>query len=159
MKHIQGIYFKYFRFVLKHKWYVLLECFKKGEYIRGISHDNSKFSPDEFIPYARYFYLDFSTLGLDEIEDIKSDFNNAWLLHIHRNPHHWQHWVLHEDCGNCIKLDMPDMYIREMVSDWKGAGKAIHGKDDVIDWYEQNKNNMLLSSPTRYKVKELVAKS
>ncbi len=24
-------------------------------------------------------------------------FNTAWLKHIHRNPHHWQHWVLFED--------------------------------------------------------------
>ncbi|MFR1480703.1 MAG: DUF5662 family protein [Hydrogeniiclostridium mannosilyticum] len=24
-------------------------------------------------------------------------FQRAWLLHIHRNPHHWQHWVLIND--------------------------------------------------------------
>lgn len=51
-------YWKYFKYVIRHKWYVLIECFKKGQYWRGITHDLSKFLPDEFIPYAKYFYAE-----------------------------------------------------------------------------------------------------
>lgn len=29
--------------------------------------------------------------------EVVENFNRAWLLHIHRNPHHWQHWVLIND--------------------------------------------------------------
>lgn len=49
-------YFKYFNYVLRHRWYVFLECVKLGIIWRGIIHDLSKFLPSEFIPYANYFY-------------------------------------------------------------------------------------------------------
>lgn len=53
------IYWKYFKYVLRHKWYVFLACLKYGLIWRGIVHDLSKFKPDEFIAYARFFYGDY----------------------------------------------------------------------------------------------------
>ena len=32
---------------------------------------------------------------------------------------------------------MPRKCVLEMVA-WKGAGMAIHGKDDVLRWYKKN---------------------
>lgn len=49
-------YLKYLRYLLRHKWYVGIECFKRGLYWRGIIHDMSKFRPAEFIPYTNFFY-------------------------------------------------------------------------------------------------------
>ena len=49
-------YLKYLWYVIRHKWYVGIECFKKGLYWQGLVHDSSKLFPSEFIPYARYFY-------------------------------------------------------------------------------------------------------
>ena len=42
----------------------------------------------------------------------------AWLLHIHRNPHHWQYWVLINDNpeeGENL-IEMPYNYIIGLVS-------------------------------------------
>ena len=49
-------YFKYFHYIIRHKWFVFLECYKEGIIWRGITHDLSKFLPSEFFPYANHFY-------------------------------------------------------------------------------------------------------
>jgi hypothetical protein len=51
---------------------------------------------------------------------------------------------------------MPDKYIREMVADWMGAGKAITGKWEVRDWYEKNKHRIRLEKQTRKTTEELI---
>lgn len=48
-------YFHYIWYVLRHKWFVLLECWRHGLYWRGIKHDWSKFLPSELIPYVHFF--------------------------------------------------------------------------------------------------------
>ena len=50
-------YFKYFKYVFKHKFWVMKYCFEDRLYIRGILHDINKFRPSNFIAYANYFYL------------------------------------------------------------------------------------------------------
>ncbi|MCQ4833255.1 DUF5662 family protein, partial [Hungatella sp. SL.1.14] len=58
------------------------------------AHDQSKKEPDEYGPYDIYFYGGNRSYGVVE------DFRKAWLLHIHRNPHHWQYWVLWDEAAN-----------------------------------------------------------
>ena len=154
-------YYKYLKYVLNHKWYVFQECFKVGLIWRGVMHDMSKFRPSEFIPYARYFNGKYFTkeecIRSEKLnyvcrpsqDDIKRDFNIAWLKHIHRNKHHWQYWILREDDGETKVLEMPIKYVFEMISDWRGAGKAIHSKDETLEWYKKNKDKMLLSEEVR----------
>jgi hypothetical protein len=36
----------------------MIECFNQGLIWRGLMHDLSKFLPDEFLPYANFFYPD-----------------------------------------------------------------------------------------------------
>jgi hypothetical protein len=43
-------------YILDHKVNVLIECWKEGLYIQGITHDLSKFSPKEFFSYAKKFF-------------------------------------------------------------------------------------------------------
>lgn len=150
-KHI-----KYLQYIFRHKWYVFLECCKCGLIWQGIIHDWSKFLLDEWIPYANYFY------GGDTRKDRfytpsqgTSEFNYAWLKHQHRNPHHWQHWVLQEDDGGKFAMEMPSKYALEMVCDWRGAGKA-QGHNDTLDWYMRNKNKMILNEFTRNYVEALL---
>ena len=149
------MYLKYLWYVIRHKWFVLKECFKVGLYWRGITHDLSKLRPSEFIPYARYFYSFFGVgwsqekyggCG-DEIarhQEISMAFDRAWLYHIHRNPHHWQFWLLQEDDGSLKKIPMPVKYLKEMLTDWRGAGRAITGKDNTPEWYLENKDKIKL---------------
>lgn len=92
-------YFRYLNYVIRHKWFVFLECCKLGIPYLGIIHDWSKVLPSEFIPYARYFYGekgDNIKKSRDKTGYYKpydtgnSLFDFAWLLHQKRNKHHWQ---------------------------------------------------------------------
>lgn len=69
-------------------------------------HDMSKNTPDEYTPYDNYFYG-------EQTPAIIEAFNRAWLMHIHRNPHHWQYWVLINDepKEGTILIEMPYPYI------------------------------------------------
>lgn len=153
---------KYLKNLLRHKWFVFIEACKLGVPLLGIIHDMSKFLPDEFFSYARY---DFSDDGNNDDKE-RADFDLAWLKHQRRNKHHWQHWLLMNDSGiahydewdNCPcwmkqvePLPMPDRYIREMVADWKGAGRA-YGNPDTVGWYMKNMNKIILHPETEKKV-------
>lgn len=136
-------YLRYLRYLLRHKWYVFLECCKLGIPFRGILHDLSKFYPSEFKPYANYFYGDL------KIPKVSSAFHKAWLYHQKRNKHHWQYWVLHPDRGEPFCIDMPLTYLKEMLADWRGASRAIKGYDDTPSWYQNNKDHIMLSDRSR----------
>lgn len=51
---------------------------------------------------------------------------------------------------------MPEVYIREMVADWIAAGLAQGHGNDVIPWYEKNRERIKLHEDTRKRVEELV---
>lgn len=139
---------KYIKYIAKHKFFVFLECAKLGIPLRGIFHDSSKFLPDEWFPYLENFYG-------EKTDKVKEDFDEAWLRHIHRNPHHHQFWVFREDSGQVKALEMPYKYMLEMVADWRGTGKA-QGFDSVRDWYDKNKLSMHLHPETRGDVERLL---
>ena len=141
----------YGKYVFRHKWYVFQECLKLGVPLWiAILHDWDKFLPDEWMPYAQTFYAD------DGSKQYEADgnFTHAWLLHQNRNKHHWQYWMITWDKGNTECLPMPDVYRREMLADWRGAGRAITGEDNTIDWYTKNRDQMKLHSSTRYWIEE-----
>jgi hypothetical protein len=155
---------KYLKYVLRHKWYVFQECYKAGIPWRGLTHDLSKFLPSEWFPYTEYFYgaekpsvynfhgdcrNQLLIAGYKFKEDVEREFDVAWLHHQKRNLHHWQYWVLQKDDGSQQVLPMPDIYRKEMLCDWRGAGKAIKGFDDTRNWYLTNRNKMLLHPVTR----------
>ena len=168
----------YLRYVLRHKRLVLEECRKRGIPWRGVLHDMSKFSRAEWGPYADYFYGKWPTYAEASAfhrahygsrwtrEWAQRRFDAAWLHHIHRNTHHWQHWLLHEDDGEVKALDMPYACILEMVADWWGANRAIHGPpaddnpllryDGVQAWYRENRDKLILSEWTRWQVERLL---
>ena len=153
-------YISYLRYVICHKWFVFLACWKKGLGWRGLVHDLSKFLPSEFIPYARHFYGPDSHHkdGSHAPKGIKDNaFDFAWLLHQKRNKHHWQWWILSLDDGGNKIIMMKHKYIKEMMCDWQGSSMAQgHGKD-TKKWYMKNKNNMILSPVTRTRI-ELIYK-
>ncbi|MDP2167954.1 MAG: DUF5662 family protein [Thermodesulfovibrionales bacterium] len=143
-------YLKYFVYVVRHKLWVLIECWKVGLFWQGITHDLSKFLPSEFFPYARYFY-GFKIVAVKT----KNDFNRAWGFHQERNPHHWEYWTGQNVDGGAT-LEMHHKYIKEMIADWRGAGMAIHGKDDSLEFYMKNKKRIILGDLTRRHVERLL---
>lgn len=151
MKH-----FKYLIYVIRHKWFVFFECCKQGIPWLGIIHDWSKFRPSEWFPYVEHFYGTGKGIkeGRDETGYYKAGdtgdfaFDFAWLLHQKRNKHHWQWWILPEDDGGTIIFPIPPRYLREMIADWRGAGRA-QSTPDTLAWYLKNKDKMMLDPKTR----------
>jgi hypothetical protein len=130
-------HWQYLCYVLRHKWFVFIECCRLGIPWLGIIHDLSKFLPSEWFPYVEKFY------GNKSIPCVGRDFDYAWLAHQRSNKHHWQAWISIGDKDGVDILEMPDRYRKEMLADWIGAGKA-QGKPDTRAWYEKNKDRIYL---------------
>ena len=165
------MYAKYLWYVVRHKWFVFLECVKLGVPWLGIVHDLSKLLPGEFAPYAKHFYGPDShhkdgshapkgiKTGRDKTGYYKAgdtgdlEFDFAWLLHQKRNRHHWQWWILPEDDGGTKVFDIPDRYRKEMLADWRGAGRA-QGTPNTQAWYLKNRDKMRMHPETREWIEE-----
>ncbi len=163
---------KYFKYLLKHKWYVMVECFKFELTWRGLTHDLSKFSPKEFFPYANFFYgkngaLNKSTNKKNGYckpkETGDPQFDSAWQHHCNTNKHHWQWWVRQNDKAIESILPMQEPYLTEMLCDWVGAGKAqghFSPEDDpflnVRNWYKENSWKIKLHEQTKRTIEERI---
>lgn len=119
-----------------------------------INHDASKEECAEYYAYDDYFY------GNDTAPDVKEAFDYAWLRHIHKNPHHWQYWVLHNDDPNegTIVLDMPYDYVIEMICDWWSFSFKSDDLTEIFNWYKEHKDYILLSDKTRKTVEDILSK-
>lgn len=114
-------------------------------------HDMSKYSEDEYQAYDQYFYGNKSYQAT-------VDFEQAWNLHIHRNPHHWQYWVLIHDDPNkpYTYLPMPSEYIIEMICDWWSFSWRNGNLYEIYSWYEEHKTTMKLDVGTRETVEMIL---
>lgn len=143
---------KYGSYVLRHKWFVFRAGLRTGAPLwRLVIHDWSKMSRGEWGPYVRSFYG-----PQPRTDEVKLAFDQAWLHHQHRNPHHWQHWLLREDNGGLKTLEIPEGFVREMVADWMGAGRAITGKWEVGSWYSKNQEKIELHPSSRALVERII---
>lgn len=154
---------KYASYIIRHKWFVFQAGRLTGaSWWRLLKHDWSKLLPSEWIPYARYFYADreqflenerrFKATGIGLgiwMNEVEESFKRAWLLHLRRNDHHWQYWVLSNDDGTVECLEMPLYVVKEMLADWMGAGRAITGRWECAEWYAKNRDKMMLHPATR----------
>jgi len=140
MKTNEDVYKEYTESLVKH-----IDAVRKFGRKLGIAeeqlqkHDLSKWDEEEFYPYAHWFYGEKEN---DLFHPTK--MLNAWLRHLHLNPHHWQYWMYPDEWipqGADIsygKLKMPEKYVLEMVADWHGASYAYTGSWDIYDWLEKN---------------------
>ena len=80
-------------------------------------HDDSKFSEEEFEPYAQHFFGN----AKDSFE-----FNKAWKHHWTHNEHHPEFW---------LGEDMPYIYILEMICDWGSFGIKKGNLRELSDFY------------------------
>lgn len=168
---------QYVRYLARHKWFVFQAgLITKAPLSRLIIHDWSKVMPQEWFPYMNFFYptkaMKEATDAVENAKkyadaryakelaaatpDRKLAFRLAFNHHLHWNKHHWQYWAISSDDGKTRAQEMPEKFIREMVADWFGAGRAISGKWDADDWYKGHKD-MLLAPKTRRRVEELLA--
>jgi len=162
-------YYKYFKYVITHKFWVMKYCFEDGLYIQGILHDINKFRPSNFYAYANYFYLKEGkgkfvrdkTGYYDASQTGDNLFDLAWHYHQRTNKHHWQYWIMALDNGTFRCLDMPYKYVREMLADWRGAGRAqgtnpTGGWEEVLSYYNSNYHKMHFTEHTRNEVEQII---
>lgn len=114
-------------------------------------HDITKYHSEEYDAYDAYFY------GKNHSKKVLEDFDKAWLHHIHSNEHHWQHWVLIEDdAKEGVKvLDMPYVYIIEMICDWWAFSWMKGDLTEIFSWYAEH-NNIKFSNNTRATVENIL---
>lgn len=123
-------------------------------------HDYSKYDSVEYLYYDHYFYPRqyFGTNSASgRSADVTNQFKRAFLTHIHKNPHHWQYWVLiHDDPGEDFEpLEMPTGYLLEMVCDWMSFGINMGDPGHISEFYLEHKDHILLNRKTR-KLLELI---
>ena len=120
--------------------------------VRVECHDRSKYGPFEYGAYDEYFYG-------DRDED---KFNRAWLHHIHNNEHHWQYWVLIMDDGDTgekgkvVALEMPKVFVWEMVADWWSFSWRSGKLTEIFEWYDSHKDGIILHENTRELVEAIL---
>lgn len=125
-------------------------------------HDKSKYKkiPDvenyydlacEWDAYNDYFYG-------EKTPEVESAFNKAWLAHIHANPHHWQHWLLQHDDEGLEALEMPYVFIIEMIMDWWSFSWKTEKLDEIFEWYNKHKSGIIFNSKTREVVESILDK-
>lgn len=141
MKH----HWHYLKYVLKHKWFVLLEGRKLGVPLwMLIIHDWDKFMPDEWPAYVNRFVRDENN---PDVALVNQDYQMAWHLHQKRNKHHWHWWITPKDDGGIRVLPMKEVHALEMLADWHAMSRAFG--TDVWAWYHQNKDKIILHDDTR----------
>lgn len=125
-----------------------------AEHYVVFAHDQSKSQPDEYEAYDAYFY------GNNRSYAVVEDYQRAWLTHIHRNPHHWQYWVLINDDPNEgeLLLEMPYHYIIEMICDWWSFSWSKGNLLEIFSWYDERKNYIKLHPNTRKQVELILSK-
>lgn len=118
------------------------------------NHDASKTDPEEYDAYDAYFY------GNNRSYSVVQNFKKAWLRHIHNNPHHWQHWILINDepKEGMVVIDMPYIYVVEMICDWWAFSWTKGDLNEIFRWYEDRKDYMKLSANTRISVEYILGK-
>lgn len=131
-----------------------------GDYDRDViwqvvfTHDISKDDPEEYEAYDAYFY------GNNRSHEVVTAYQRAWLRHIQRNEHHWQHWVLINDdpAEGTVALEMPHNYILGMICDWWSFSIEKENLEEIFDWYAEHKDYMLLAPKTRETVEDILSK-
>ncbi len=139
-------YWTYFKYVVRHKWYVGIECWHAKLFLHAITHDLSKFLPTEFIRYARFFYRKDRSKSYKISDESDLDFLTGWNLHQKRNKHHWNYWVSVNRLNEIIPLPMPERYIKQMICDWKGMARKFGGSWQ--EYYSKNKDTFILHEDT-----------
>jgi len=132
---------------------VLFDPFDIYEISENIArHDESKTNPDEYHAYDAYFY------GNNKSFAVVNDFNRAFLYHLHRNPHHWQYWVLTPDSkGEGEKLiEIPIPYIFEMICDWWSFSWRKGDLYEIFNWWDQRKDYIRMHKRSREAVEKIL---
>ena len=150
----------YLKVVLRHKWFVFLACRRLGVPLWiALVHDWRKFLPRQWFPYARNFYEPDGTKRPGNRADSgDKSFQLAWLDH-QRARHHWQAWCVIEDAENgaavLTLLEIPEVYLRERLADWMGAGLA-YDSYKPHEWWTSHRRQICMNEKSKKLLAEIL---
>ena len=139
------------KYVVRHKYYVFMECCKLGIPLTGAFHDIHKFTPGEMLGFEVYdddlSILEDGIFRPAALATKRAD--RAWFIHKRLSKHHWQYWVMPDEDipGRLVISEMPMRYRKEMLADWRGAASAMG--NDVNKWYKKFRSNLIMGPKTR----------
>ena len=150
---------KHFITITKHRWLVMLGCFRIGLYWQGLAHDLSKYSPVEFFNGAKYYQGNRSP-NARERED--KGYSEAWIHHKGRNPHHYEYWTdLNRQTRRYEPIPVPRKYLAEMIMDRRAACMTYEGKAytsaSPLAYHERSLERTLMHPETRRQLEFLLA--
>ncbi len=126
MNIIKGGY-KHFVTITKHRHKVIEHCGKIGILWRGLMHDMSKYSPEEFLQGAKNY---LGTKSPNEGERQEKGYSVAWMHHKGRNKHHFEYWTDYSPVSKMVEpVKMPVIYVKEMFCDRVAASKIYQGEN------------------------------
>jgi len=117
--------FKHLHTVNKHRFEVFKLCLKVGIPFRGLVHDLSKYSYEEFSESVKY-YTDGKYSPLAKCKK-ENGYSRAWLHHKGRNKHHYEYWYDIEAPEQTPII--PFKYMLEMICDRIAASKIYRKKE------------------------------
>ena len=142
---------RHFCTITKHKWLVLLGCFRVGLYRQGLTHDLSKYTPTEFLVGVKYYQ---GTRSPNAAERTDKGYSESWMHHKGRNRHHYEYWTdLSMETGRYESVQMPRKYLVEMVIDRRAACMTYQGKNytdgSPYAYFSRSREQNLMHPETR----------
>ncbi len=119
-------FFKHLHTVNVHRFEVFKLCCKCGFIWRGLVHDLSKYSYEEFSESVKYYKKSKGVYSPLLAAKRVEGYSKAWLHHFGRNKHHFEYWY---DYAAPIQTPIiPFKYMVEMVCDRIAASKTYNRK-------------------------------
>lgn len=154
-------YAGYLRYVLVHKYWVAVACFRLGIPLRGLAHDLSKLRPGQMSAYARHFYAPDGTpvSGVFDAHgrltaDSDEHFRIEHLRHVTRSPHHPEAHVAESGDGR-VPRPMSRGLVLEMLADWWSVSR-VRGTGSPSVWYSENRDLIEFHEDTRRMVESML---
>lgn len=141
---------KHVKTVTRHRALVCQNCFRAGIYLQGLTHDLSKFSPEEFWVSCRMYQ---GTRSPNEAERELKGYSSAWIHHKGVNKHHFEHWTDYNPVSKKVEpVKMPIEYVIEMFCDRVAASKVYMGENyndnSPLEYFERGKGRRLIHPET-----------
>lgn len=149
---------KHFCTITKHRHKVISHCYKAGILWRGLVHDLSKYSLEEFRVGAKYYQGHRSP---NEGEREAYGYSKAWMHHKGRNKHHYEYWTDYNPKTKRIDpVEMPVKYVIEMFCDRMAASKIYKGIDytdaSPLEYYMSSKTRLIIHPNTAILLEKLL---
>ena len=144
--------------ITRHRFLVMVGCFRVGLIRQGLTHDLSKYSPTEFWEGARYYQ---GTRSPNAAEREDKGYSEAWMHHKGRNRHHYEYWTDMNRQTKCYEsVPMPKRYLAEMVMDRIAACKTYEGKAytqaSALNYFLKSRERELMHPKTREELEALL---